>query len=46
MKNRKIVNNGKSVRAKLLLYYKGKDYMYILTRFFNERLLYRLSVSK
>ena len=46
MKNRKIVNYGKSVRAKLLLNYKGKDYMYILTRFFNERLLYRLSVSK
>lgn len=43
-----IVNHGKSVRTKLLNLMKrsGHQYMYLLARYFNERLLYRVSVSK
>lgn len=41
-------NYAHSVRAKLLNIMKSskKDYMYLLARYFNERLLYRVSVSK
>ena len=41
-------NYGKSVRARLLNLMKetGCKYMYLLARYFNERLLYRVSVSK
>lgn len=45
-KIKNLKNYGMSVRTKLLQNYKGRDYMYILTRYFNERLLYRLSISK
>lgn len=45
---RKITNYGKSVREKLLNLKKtsGHEYMYLLARYFNERLLYRVSVSQ
>ena len=45
---RGIKNHGKSVRARLLALMKksGYKYMYLLTRYFNERLLYRVSVSR
>lgn len=41
-------NHAHSVRAKLLNLMKSskKDYMYLLARYFNERLLYRVSVSE
>lgn len=41
-------NYGKSVRARLLnlMNETGCKYMYLLARYFNERLLYRVSVSK
>lgn len=41
-------NYGKSVRAKLinLMNDTGYRYMYLLARYFNERLLYRISVSR
>lgn len=40
-------NKSKSIRARLLNLKKvsGNDYMYLLARYFNERLLYRVSVS-
>lgn len=43
-----ITNYGKSVRTKLmnLMNQLGYQYMYLLARYFNERLLYRVSVSK
>lgn len=43
-----ITNYGKSVRTKLLnlMNQSGYQYMYLLARYFNERLLYRVSVSK
>ena len=43
-----IQNRAKSIRAKLLNIKNstGHEYMYLLSRYFNERLLYRLSVSK
>ena len=42
-----IKNKSKSIRARLLNLKKvsGNDYMYLLARYFNERLLYRVSVS-
>lgn len=42
-----IKNKSKSIRARLLNLKKvsGHDYMYLLARYFNERLLYRVSVS-
>lgn len=41
-------NYGKSVRARLLnlMNQTGYKYMYLLARYFNERLLYRVSVSQ
>lgn len=41
-------NYGKSVRTRLvnLMNETGYKYMYLLTRYFNERLLYRVSVSQ
>ena len=41
-------NYGKSVRNRLLTLMNstGYRYMYLLTRYFNERLLYRVSVSR
>ncbi len=41
-------NYGKSVKARLanLMNETGYKYMYLLTRYFNERLLYRVSVSQ
>jgi len=41
-------NHAHSVRAKLLnlMKFSRKDYMYLLVRYFNERLLYRISISK
>lgn len=41
-------NYGKSVRARLvnLMNKTGYRYMYLLARYFNERLLYRVSVSQ
>lgn len=43
-----ITNYGKSVRTKLLnlMNQSGYQYMYLLARYFNERLLYRVSVSQ
>ena len=43
-----VKNFGKSNRAKLLSLMKtsGKEYMHLLARYFNERLLYRVSVSR
>lgn len=43
-----ITNYGKSIRTKLLtlMNQSGYQYMYLLARYFNERLLYRVSVSK
>ena len=48
MSKRTPKNVGRSIRERLLNIYKeGKhEYMYILQRYFNERLLYRVSVSK
>ena len=45
---RKIVNHGRSIREKLLNLKRdsGHEYMYLLARYFNERLLYRVSVSQ
>lgn len=43
---KKLKNVGMSVRARLLDRYKGMNYMYILTRYFNERLLFRVSASR
>ena len=42
-----IKNYGKSVKTKLLnlMNSSGYKYMYLLARYFNERLLYRVSVS-
>lgn len=42
-----ITNYGKSVRTKLLnlMNQSGYQYMYLLARYFNERLLYRVSIS-
>lgn len=42
-----VKNFGKSNRTKLLALMKtsGKEYMHLLARYFNERLLYRVSVS-
>ena len=41
-------NYGKSVRARLtnLMNKTGYKYMYLLARYFNKRLLYRVSVSQ
>lgn len=41
-------NYGKSIRTKLLnlMNKTGYKYMYLLGRYFNERLLYRVSVSQ
>lgn len=41
-------NYGKSVRTRLvnLMNETGYKYMYLLARYFNERLLYRVSVSQ
>lgn len=41
-------NYGKSVRSRLLnlMNETGYKYMYLLSRYFNERLLYRVSVSQ
>lgn len=41
-------NYGKSVKAHLinLMNESGHNYMYLLTRYFNERLLYRVSISQ
>lgn len=41
-------NYGKSVRTRLLnlMNATGYKYMYLLSRYFNERLLYRVSVSQ
>ena len=46
--NKTIKNYPRSNREKLLNLTKnsGKEYMYILARYFNERLLYRVSVSQ
>ena len=43
-----ISNHGKSVKTRLLnlMNEKGYKYMYLLSRYFNERLLYRVSVSQ
>ena len=43
-----ISNQGKSVKTRLLnlMNEKGYKYMYLLSRYFNERLLYRVSVSQ
>lgn len=43
-----ITNSGKSVKTRLLnlMNETGYKYMYLLARYFNERLLYRVSVSK
>ena len=43
-----ITNYGKSVKTRLLnlMNEKGYKYMYLLSRYFNERLLYRVSVSQ
>lgn len=43
-----VTNIGKSVRTKLLnlMNETGYKYMYLLARYFNERLLYRVSVSQ
>lgn len=48
MKKRNISNVGKSVRTRLLnlMNETGYRYMYLLARYFNERLLYRVSVSQ
>ena len=48
MSKRTPKNIGRSIRERLLNIHKeGKhEYMYILQRYFNERLLYRVSVSK
>ena len=48
MSKRTPKNVGRSIRERLLNIHKeGKhEYMYILQRYFNERLLYRVSVSK
>lgn len=45
---KRTTNIGRSVRDKLLNLMKasGREYMYILQRYFNERLLYRVSVSR
>ena len=42
-----VKNKGKSIRTRLLNLKNatGHDYMYLLARYFNERLLYRVSVS-
>ncbi|MBD2293123.1 nucleotidyl transferase AbiEii/AbiGii toxin family protein [Anabaena sphaerica FACHB-251] len=47
MKSKKPVNIAASIQAKLLNLSKtrGEDYNYLLTRYFGERLLYRLSQS-
>ena len=41
-------NHGKSVKTRLLnlMNVTGYKYMYLLARYFNERLLYRVSVSQ
>ncbi len=41
-------NHGKSVKTRLLnlMNETGYKYMYLLARYFNERLLYRVSVSQ
>lgn len=41
-------NAGKSVKTRLLnlMNESGYKYMYLLARYFNERLLYRVSVSQ
>lgn len=46
MKSKK--NNARSIKDKLLnlMRSSGKDYMYLLARYFNERLLYRISISQ
>lgn len=43
-----ITNTGKSVKTRLLnlMNETGYKYMYLLARYFNERLLYRVSVSQ
>ena len=43
-----VTNYGKSVKTRLLnlMNEKGYKYMYLLYRYFNERLLYRVSVSQ
>ena len=43
-----ITNHGKSVKTRLLnlMNETGYKYMYLLARYFNERLLYRVSVSQ
>ena len=43
-----ITNHAKSVKTRLLnlMNKTGYKYMYLLARYFNERLLYRLSVSQ
>lgn len=45
---RPIKNTGKSIRMRLqnLMNETGHKYMYLLARYFNERLLYRVSVSQ
>lgn len=48
MKKEQTKNYGKSIRSKLLNIAKKEDVFYqtILTRFFQERLLYRISQTK
>ena len=43
-----ITNHSRSVKDKLLnlMRKSGKEYMYLLARYFNERLLYRISISR
>lgn len=43
-----ITNHAKSIKDKLLnlMRNSGKEYMYLLARYFNERLLYRISISR
>lgn len=45
---KEITNHGKSIRNKLLNVMRSsqKQYMYLLARYFNERLLYRISKSR
>ncbi len=45
---KEITNHGKSIRNKLLnvMRQTKKQYMYLLARYFNERLLYRISKSR
>jgi predicted nucleotidyltransferase component of viral defense system len=48
MKSKKLINIAASIQSKLLTLSRkrGEDYNYLLTRYFGERLLYRLSQSQ